>query len=484
MHKQHKPFSWLRLLLWSHVCGIIAFYLILWFRTNPRAEKSIKGGTPSARPSVPSKQTVSIIVPARNEQSNISRCVTSLLEQDYDAYEVIVVDDGSTDDTPGILDDIAHHHPHGDKLWVLRLKDLPSGWAGKPHALHAGVQEAHGNWLLFTDADTWHAPSALRTALARATSEGIDLYTLGTKQELPGFWNKVMMPVAYLGISMQYPIYKVNDPNSPLAIANGQYILLRRAVYDITGGYARPDLRNTLLDDRDLARVVKQNGFRLRMEDGQDLVHVYMYDNLRDTWRGWRKNAYLGSRGGLPFVMLELLGLPMIAIVPFLLPFLAWLSWRTNRDALQRNNMQIISTGDDGRPRGATPPPNPSPVPTMHALPSRDRHSRDGGGVVGMGGPLRASVLFHHAGRTHTSPLTPQELTLAAALELGSVLSYRRWLDHNLGVPWYYAFTYPLAAALFTGILAESAWRVLTHKGVDWSGRNYYASSSNSLQKT
>lgn len=437
MNKQHKPFSWLRLLLWSHVCGIIAFYLILWFRTNPRSEKNLKVGTASARPSVPSIQTVSIIVPARNEQSNISRCVTSLLEQDYDSYEVIVVDDGSTDDTPCILDDIAHHHPHGDKLWVLRLKDLPPDWAGKPHALHAGVQEAHGNWLLFTDADTWHAPSALRTALARATSEGIDLYTLGTKQELPGFWNKVMMPVAYLGISMQYPIYKVNDPNSPLAIANGQYILMRRAVYDITGGYARPDLRNTLLDDRDLAHVVKQNGFRLRMEDGQNLVHVYMYDNLRDTWRGWRKNAYLGSRGGLPFAMLELLGLPMIAIVPFLLPLLAWLSWRTR-----------------------------STHSTQHT-----RHSKG----------ARCSG---HTERTHTSCLTPHELTLAAALELGSVLSYRRWLDRNLDVPWYYAFTYPLAAALFTGILAESAWRVLTHKGVDWSGRTYYASSSNSRRKT
>lgn len=417
MNKQHKPFSWLRLLLWSHVFSIIAFYLILWFRTKPGTGKPLSAapsvGAASARPPIPSVppiQFVSIIVPARNEQRNIRRCVTSLLEQDYDSFEVIVVDDGSTDNTACILDDIAHHHPRGDKLWVLRLKDLPPGWAGKPHALHAGVQEAHGNWLLFTDADTWHAPTALRTSLARATAEGIDLYTLGTKQELPGFWNKVMMPVAYLGISMQYPIYKVNDPNSPIAIANGQYILIRRAVYDISGGYARPDLRNTLLDDRDLARVVKQNGFRLRMDDGQNLVHVYMYANLRDTWRGWRKNAYLGSRGGLPFVLLEILGLPMIAIVPFLLPLLAWLSWRTR------------ST--------------------------------------------------HHIG--HTRPVTPLELTLAGALELGPVLSYRRWLDRNLAVPWYYAFTYPLAAALFTGILGESAWRILTHKGVDWSGRTYY----------
>jgi chlorobactene glucosyltransferase len=473
MNKQHKPFPWLRLLLWSHVCGIIAFYLILWFRTKPGTGEPLPTtpppvGTDVSRPPRPTNvtplltkatQTVSIIVPARNEQSNISRCVTSLLEQDYDSYEVIVVDDGSTDNTPCILDDIARHHPHGDKLWVLRLKNLPPGWAGKPHALHAGVQEAHGDWLLFTDADTWHAPSALRTALARATSEGIDLYTLGTKQELPGFWNKVMMPMAYLGISMQYPIAKVNDPNSAIAIANGQYILLRRAVYDISGGYARPDLRNTLLDDRDLAHVVKQNGFRLRMEDGQNLVHVYMYDNLRDTWRGWRKNAYLGSRGGLPFVLLELLGLPMIGIVPFLLPLLAWLSGRT------RSGRGFKSSGCSVGVRFSAPGDERSNVASCRKYSGCSEYSG-------------------YSGHTHTDRLTPRELTLAAALELGFVLSYRRWLDNNLAVPWYYAFTYPLAAALFTGILGESAWRVLTHKGVDWSGRNYYGSSSNSLEKT
>jgi chlorobactene glucosyltransferase len=342
---------------------------------------------------------VSIIVPARNEERNIRRCVTSLLEQNYQNYEVIVVDDDSTDGTGRILDDIAQSHPHGNRLYVLRLRGLPEGWTGKPHAIHAGVQEAHGSWLLFTDADTWHAPNALPTALKKAQEEGIDLLSLGTTQELPGFWNKVMMPMAYIGISMQYPVKKINDPNSRVALANGQYILLRRTVYDITGGYARPDLRNTLLDDRDLARVVKENGFRLRFEDGRDLVRVHMYSGLTDTWHGWLKNVYLGSRGGLAFVLLELLGLPMVAIAPFLLPLISLIS---------RKNLP----------------------------------------------------------RTETR--------LAALLELGSLLTYRAWLDRELGVPWYYAFTHPLAGTMFEGILAQSTWRILTRKGVDWRGRQYF----------
>jgi chlorobactene glucosyltransferase len=402
MKKQH----WSRLLLWSHVVSVIGFYILLWFRTRPDDQN--KSEQREGKPTVAKTgRAVSIIVPARNEERNIRRCVTSLLEQDYDNYEVIVVDDGSTDGTAGILDDITHTHPRGDRLWVLRLRELPEGWAGKPHALHAGVQEAHGDWLLFTDADTWHAPGALSFSVNKAMQEGIDLLSLGTEQELPGFWNKVMMPMAYMGISMQYPARLVNDPLSPVALANGQYMLLRGAVYDIVGGYARPDLRNTLIDDRDLARVVKENGFRLLLIDGRELVHVYMYSGLGETWRGWRKNAYLGSRGGLAFVLLQLIGLPVVSIVPFLLPFIGWLRGRSRRT-------RGVSSG---------------------------------------------------------------ELNAAAMLELGPLVAYRLWVNKELRVPWYYAFTHPLAGALFEGILAQSTWRVLTHQGVNWRGRQYYDGS-------
>ena len=324
-----------RFFLWSHVISVVGFYLVLWIRSTPPKNNRVKNPIPEPKTTKQSASypLVSIIVPARDEERNIRRCVESLLEQSYPNYEVIVVDDGSTDDTPDILESILMTHPHSNRLWVQRLRgELPEGWAGKPHAIHMGVQESRGAWLLFTDADTWHAPNTLQTALTAAQSSDSDLYTLGTAQELPGFWEKVMMPMAYLGISMQYPIKKVNDPLSSVAIANGQFILIRRAVYDKLGGYARPELRNTLLDDRDLASIVKQQGFRLKFEDGRDLVRVHMYRGLRDAWQGWRKNAYLGSRGGFAFFLLELIGLPMVAIVPFLLPFIAWIMNRFVRE--------------------------------------------------------------------------------------------------------------------------------------------------------
>jgi chlorobactene glucosyltransferase len=409
MHKYVWWQSLARIALWSHVIGVVGFYLYIWQRTLPRVEDRLKKlplreNLPALEPTEQKLEPmVSVIVPARNEENNINRCIRSLLEQDYGQFEVIAVDDGSTDATARLLDELGQTHPQRSHLWVLRLRDeLPKGWAGKPHALHRGIQEAQGEWLLFTDADTWHAPNALRSTITQAVQEGTDLFTIGTQQELPTFWERVLMPMAYIGISMQYPPRLVNDPKSKVAVANGQYLLIRKAVYESIGGYARPDLRGTLLDDRDLAFVIKSNGFKLHFVDGQDLVHVHMYQGLRDTWRGWRKNAYLGSRGGLPFVLLQLFGLPMITIVPFLLPLLARLM-RTRK----REGISLI------------------------------------------------------------------EATTATAVELFPLFLYRLWLNNMLHVPWYHIFTHPLAGAIFEGILGESTWRILTHKGVDWRGRQY-----------
>src|SRR5258708_6511186 len=333
MRKHNWPLQtavpWPRLLLWSHVISVVGFYLGLWLRTAPGREDRVKTLPSGSENSLPSRKDplVSIIVPARNEERNIRRCVESLLEQDYDNYEVIVVDDGSTDATPRILDELLASHCNANRLHVLRLRDnLPRGWAGKPRAIHKGTQEAQGEWLLFTDADTWHAPNALRSSLAQAIEERADLFTIGTTQELPTFWDKVLMPMAYMGISVLYPPKLVNDPLSKVAIANGQYILIRRQVYETLGGYARPELKDTLLDDRDLARVVKKQGYKLLFVDGRGLVSVHIYHTLGEIWRGWRKNAYLGNRGGIGFFALQLIGLPMITILPFLLPLLARLT--------------------------------------------------------------------------------------------------------------------------------------------------------------
>jgi Glycosyltransferases, probably involved in cell wall biogenesis len=410
MKKKKQLSSLARLLLWSHAVSVAGFYTVQWLRTYPNKEDYVrKLPLPHPQPNQPATEQdtprISIIVPARNEEQNIRRCVTSLLNQDYTNYEVIVVDDGSTDRTASILDELIASHPQGKHLFVLRLKDqLPAGWAGKPHAIHTGVQEASGNWLLLTDADTWHAPEALRSALTQAQHEHADMFSVATQQELPTFWDKVMMPMAFMGIFMLYPPRQVNDPESPIALANGQFILIKRSVYDTIGGYARPELKATLLDDRDLAYTVKHAGYRLHFVDGRQLASVHMYPRLSDAWKGWRKNAYLGNRGGLAFVLLQLLGLPTITVLPFLLPLL---------------------------------------------------------------------LLYRRCTRRRAA-ITATTINGVTALELGPLLAYRIWLNRGMEIPWYYSFTHPLAGAIFEGILAQSTWRIITGKGVDWRGRQYH----------
>lgn len=323
----------LRVGIWSYAASIVGFYTVLAWRTNvtadvvgervdvsradaKRDETERAVGTQASDRRLP---RVSIIVPARNEERNIRECVESLLAQSYSNFDVFVVDDASTDATPTILADLQRTHPRGSLLHVIRVEMLPAGWAGKPHALHTGAEQADGDWLLFTDADTRHVPSALGIAVREALDRNVDLLSLGTAQDLPDFWGRVLMPFAYMGISMLYPIRKVNDPSSSIALANGQFILLRCALYRAIGGYASPALRSTVLDDRDLAQAVKRGGGRLALIDGRGLVTTRMYHNLREHWNGWSKNAYAGSRGGLPFFLLMIIGLPMVCIVPFLL---------------------------------------------------------------------------------------------------------------------------------------------------------------------
>lgn len=308
--------------LWGFSVGVTGFYLASLARSVADARSAaplMRAPERGSDPQAPAARmpSVSVIVPARDEERNIRRCVESLLAQDYPNYEVVVVDDGSTDATPTLLEALRQTPAGRERLRVARVEELPSGWAGKPHALHTGARLATGDWLLFTDADTAHSPSALRSAVGRAEREGADLFTIGTTQDVPDFWNRVLMPIAYMGISFMYPPVLVNCPRSSVAIANGQYLLIRSATYERHGGYDTDELRATVVDDLALARVVKRSGGRLLFVDGRGLVTTSMYRSLAEHWNGWGKNAVAGSRGGALAFAVMAPGLPMITVAPF-----------------------------------------------------------------------------------------------------------------------------------------------------------------------
>jgi chlorobactene glucosyltransferase len=246
---------------------------------------------------------LSIVVPARDEAANIERCVRSLLAQSLRRFELIVVDDRSTDATPEILRGLAREDA---RLQVVAGADLPEGWVGKPWALHQGAERARGAWLLFTDADSWHAPHAEASVLQYALEHGVDAVSLGTGQELGSFWERAVLPSALVLIVMAF---------HDRPIANGQYILVSREAYDALGGHAA--LRAEIAEDIEFAKRLAADGrFRLKLAGGIDLVRVRMYRSLRQLWNGFRKNVFLGAEGDVARAGSSVAVLGLLSIAP------------------------------------------------------------------------------------------------------------------------------------------------------------------------
>ncbi|MBE0410441.1 MAG: glycosyltransferase [Anaerolineales bacterium] len=274
---------------------------------------------------------ISVIVPARNEENNIRRCVKALLNQDYPNFEVIVVEDRSTDRTPQILAQLQAEERKG-RLLVIRGEELPPGWAGKPHALVQGATAARGDWLCFVDADTFASPSLLVSTLESAWSTGADLFTMLTYQELASFWEKAVLPLIFTGLSVGFPARRVNNPELSDAIASGQFILVRRDVYEATGGHA--SVRERIDEDKALAELIKGSGYRLVLADGRAVARTQMYTNLGGIWEGFTKNIYLGLRDRLGLLLFgAIVGLFGALALPFWL--VAGLFWWGAEGGLQ-----------------------------------------------------------------------------------------------------------------------------------------------------
>lgn len=227
---------------------------------------------------------VSVIVPARNEEACLGACLESLAGQQGVSFEIIVVDDGSTDRTVAI----ARSFP-GVK--VLEAGPLPEGWSGKSNAVHTGAQQARGQWLLFTDADTVHLPGSLARSVEEAKRHGAEMLSYSPAQELRGFVERAVMPVIFAELAAKYKPREVSGPNSPAAAANGQYLLITREAYDAIGGHVA--IATCLLEDVELARAVKRSGRRIRFRFGGDAVRTRMYRSFAQLAEGWTKNLAL-----------------------------------------------------------------------------------------------------------------------------------------------------------------------------------------------
>lgn len=367
-------------------------------------------------PPPPHAPLISVCIPARNEERNIRACVEAMVNQDYPNFEVIVLDDRSSDSTPEILRRLTLESDSSLALRVLSRQtreqapvlqiisgsDLPKGWAGKPHALFqasAAARGAQGAWLCFVDADTFVMPEALSSCYAKAMETNVDMFTILTFQVTGSFWERVVMPLVMTALSVGFSPRKVNDQTRKDAIANGQFIMIKRSTYDAIGGHER--VKDQIVEDKAIAELVKWNGFRLIVADGSKVAKTRMYTSLPEMWEGWTKNIYLGLRDR-PFLLI--LGAFLALVAAFFLP--AW--------------------------------------------------------------PLLGVYWYFHNGGWMATTVIIESLLLWAFL-----INARARAAAKMEVSAWYAFTTPLGAAVFAGMMFVSAWKVISRRGVRWKGRVY-----------
>jgi chlorobactene glucosyltransferase len=383
-------------------------FIVYWLHNQYHLDIVVEPTSPP-----PNAPFISVCVPARNEQRNIRACVESILAQDYPNFEVIVLEDRSTDATPEILHELivesdsllskqGQMQEQAPALQIIRGSDLSKGWAGKPYALFQASAAARGEWLCFVDADTFLSPATLSSCYAKAIETNADMFTILTFQIIGSFWEKVVMPIVMTALSVGFSPRKVNDPSSKDAIANGQFILIKRSVYDAIGGHER--IKDQIVEDKAIAEQVKGNGYRLIVADGYAMARTRMYTSLPEMWEGWTKNIYLGLSDRSSLMLLGAFGAFILLIAALILPI-----W-----------------------------------------------------------PLLGMLWFFQGGGWLALTVIFKSLILWAI-----VIYARARVAIGMGISPWYALTLPLGAAVFAAMMFTSTWKILSGKGVTWKGRMY-----------
>ncbi|MDH4226314.1 MAG: glycosyltransferase [Deltaproteobacteria bacterium] len=248
---------------------------------------------------------VSIIVPARNEEQAIENSVTSFCEQEYPAeYEVIVVDDESTDSTPAILEKLKRKYPH---LKVVKGSGPAKGWLGKPAALERGVKEAAGDCYLFADADIWYSEGLLKLAVNYMAHKNADFMTLGPRVVTKGVFEAALMSNIYFVGGCIFPGYLVERTKTPLfSIGAGVFNLIKKELFIKTGAFG--SIKDRVVDDVMLGYMAKKAGGKAVVTQATEHVSVRMYDGAMETIKGFRKNMFPALKKApflipLPFVL-------------------------------------------------------------------------------------------------------------------------------------------------------------------------------------
>ncbi|HOJ64830.1 MAG TPA: glycosyltransferase [Spirochaetota bacterium] len=254
---------------------------------------------------------LSVLVPVRNEEERIRDCLTSLLNQDYPDYEIIVLDDNSEDNSGNIIKDLAK-----DNKKIKYIKGLPlsEGWAGKCFACYQLAQYAKGEWLLFTDADTIHKKNCLSTMVSETINRKVDFLTLLPYKTTNSFIGYIFLPIINFFFVVLFPSFLLNSPIKFFSFALGPFILIKKEIYWEIDGHK--SVYDKIVEDVELARKVKEYGRKLSIVNGSDYMSVFYYHNFNELWNGFSKN-FAGAIGNSLFIAIFLI---IFATVVFLSP--------------------------------------------------------------------------------------------------------------------------------------------------------------------
>jgi hypothetical protein len=260
---------------------------------------------------------VSILFSARDEADKLPDALRSQLAQEYPRYEVVAVDDRSSDATASILDEFARGCKH---LKIIHVADLPPGWLGKPHGLTRAYEHADGEWLVFTDADVRFTPEVLRHAVALALQLDLHHLTLLGRVDQVGFWEKIALTYFQVMFAFGVQPWKVSSPRSRCYAGVGAFQMIRRSTYEAIGTHRR--LKMEVVEDMKLGKLVKQAGFRSAVAMAEGSVRVRWHAGLGNLVLGTTKNFFAASEFRVRLVMLQILTLLMGSVLPFAAVFL------------------------------------------------------------------------------------------------------------------------------------------------------------------
>jgi glycosyltransferase involved in cell wall biosynthesis len=258
---------------------------------------------------------ISIIVPARNEEETIEQSLTTLLNLDYSNYEIIAVNDRSTDRTGSIMEKVSASSAARGRLRLIHHLELPAGWMGKTHAMWTAANQASGEWLLFTDADVLFKPDSLRRAVAYAEAERADHLVLFPRMIMKRVGERMMIAFFQAMFVFGHRPWKVADPKARDHMGVGAFNMVRRSVYESAGTYAA--LRMEVLDDMKLGKIVKNAGFAQRNVFGEDLISIRWARGAMGVVNNLTKNCFAILSFQWWRTILSVLGLAFLNLLPF-----------------------------------------------------------------------------------------------------------------------------------------------------------------------